>query len=879
MKTRPLPGSLADKRIPTVAVARRFRRPRFLRELVWVPVEDRIIVDGSDRLHILKPGTNPELLQKLILLMDGSRTVSELESAFSSVPAQDLHVAVSQLSSYGLVEDGDSNPAGIANIQTLSFLRRYVGATRANCNGLEAYERLLRSNVLILASGKGTQDASILQALLKRTGIGRVELLAEEAFYSKIMQNRVLPKDTLVIAASLSAEDYERNAALDEWCFERRISWLHAVVDENANYADIGPVFNGPETPCYRCYHAMHSVKLGCETSPAEHSPALDSTCLLAMLAVEITYLLSRIGPVLSGRDFRRYDLNTGDSKVLRCSRLPDCHLCQPLLAAAPKVGVSASQTTIDTAIIFEDFAGLPSRSLAPFGPPPSEHSMIPLYQSKHLPNCKHWDLSHEVPELREDILEILRSGKASSGRPLTIDDLTVLLLTTAGIRDSQAGITKVKRWAATAGNLGSVELWLAVRCVEGLAPGYYYYQPHHHALAEFHRRAGALEVADFMGRVLPNGSGSLPDVLVFFTGAMGRVAQKYGPFAYRLVNLDAGAAMSQLHLVARCLNVMSETVCRWPDDLIEEQLNLEPFEEHCTGVVKLFGSADADESDRRNIPQPAASRHDLPASAKLPSEFGGLSVQEVLQMAYRESRIKEEELGLRPFAVSAPYMDSAGDEPLVDVAVPLPGILHPGEPVEKVLAGRTSVRHYTHEPVSLDQIDAMLSCAQRGDIRDWPEEQIRGQGLNFFVLAFRAHGLEPGVYRYDPKDRVLRFCGPPPSATETVELFVQHEFAAASLVIWITGNLAGACARHGAFGHRLLLLRSGAASHRLWMAALGMGLAGTIVAGVIPGAARRQLGFDGYKQTSLLAVALGYKAEFPKRPLTHAGTRGNGGL
>ena len=80
----------------------------------------------------------------------------------------------------------------------------------------------------------------------------------------------------------------------------------------------------------------------------------------------------------------------------------------------------------------------------------------------------------------------------------------------------------------------------MIVRCVEGLSPGLYFYQPQEHSLACFDQRSGALEVDEFMRRVSPADSKDLADVLVVFTGALHRVARKYGAFGYRLINLDA---------------------------------------------------------------------------------------------------------------------------------------------------------------------------------------------------------------------------------------------------------------------------------------------------------------------------------------------------
>jgi hypothetical protein len=45
-------------------------------------------------------------------------------------------------------------------------------------------------------------------------------------------------------------------------------------------------------------------------------------------------------------------------------------------------------------------------------------------------------------------------------------------------------------------------------------------------------------------------------------------------------------------------------------------------------------------------------------------------------------------------------------------------------------------------------------------------------------------------------------------------------------------------------------------------MTALSLGLSGCMVAGVVPGAARRLLGFDGYGTASLLAFVMGHQEE-----------------
>ncbi|MGH9914877.1 MAG: hypothetical protein ACRD63_06265, partial [Pyrinomonadaceae bacterium] len=55
-------------------------QPRFLRELVIVPLEDILVVDGGDQLQILQGKATQSLLPNLIDLMDGSRTGNQLET-------------------------------------------------------------------------------------------------------------------------------------------------------------------------------------------------------------------------------------------------------------------------------------------------------------------------------------------------------------------------------------------------------------------------------------------------------------------------------------------------------------------------------------------------------------------------------------------------------------------------------------------------------------------------------------------------------------------------------------------------------------------------------------------------------------------------------
>jgi hypothetical protein len=175
------------------------------------------------------------------------------------------------------------------------------------------------------------------------------------------------------------------------------------------------------------------------------------------------------------------------------------------------------------------------------------------------------------------------------------------------------------------------------------------------------------------------------------------------------------------------------------------------------------------------------------------------------------------------------------------------------------ILAQRTTVRTYSTDSVLPDQLATMLDCAWRGDHEAWNEEHL-ALPLSFYVLAWNLASFQPGVYAYDAENPGLLWVASARSFHDSMNLFVQPEFASAAVVIWIAADLSAACTRLGALGHRLLLLRAGSAGHRLWSAALAMGLSGGVTAGLVNGAAREQFGLDGYRQVGLLGFATGTK-------------------
>ena len=845
-------------------------RPRFVPGLVVVPVEDGLLIDGTDRLQLLKLDTSQTLIPRLIALMDGSRTLAQLEDTFQGVPREHVRVALSKMLDCGLVEDFRNSLEGtVPNPETLAFLCRHVGVTRANSNGLEAYLKLDVSEIAILNSNGPSDAGELLRCLLEKTGTRSVEVLDRTSLETWRPQTMRSDGLRLLISFCLGGEDREWHRDLDDWCYEHKVAWLRVVIEDNRGCVDIGPLFQGAELACFRCFCQVH-LKSDRREPPIR--PGTDYRFWASLVAVEVTYLLTQIGPVTMRREFHRYYPGNWQARQLRFPRVPGCSRCRPLShKEKTKSSEPAEHGMIDTAVMFEDCSD--QHGVLPTLRMRQEHSHASVrlsQQAKRMFSSQQYTLDRSLLTVGPGVLNMLLGNEATPAQnALTIDQLKTILLVTGGIRDLQHTSPKVQRWAATAGNLGSVELFAAVRDVKGLQPGLYFYQPREHSLADLRWKRGMPDISEFMRRVVGchiRCAEDLPDVLVLFTGAFRRVAQKYGTFAYRLINLDAGAALSQFRMVARSLNLWSHAAFPWADDLLEEQLNLEPFAEQATVVAAL---------SRRECMGFSGVAYDRETTGALNSlsekpayDFCDLPLPVITEMLFRESRTSEHQVAaLRPAQLRRLHTLERRDAS----GLRLPLTACGGPSVVELLAARSSVRWYLPDSVLVCQITTILASAHNFDAHEWPTEHLEGEALNFLVLACRVEGLDQGLYEFNAATHTLSFVDRLYTIQQRCDLFVQKEFALAPLVIWIVGNLAASCYRRGALGHRHMLLRAGAAGHRLWMTALAMGLSGCIVAGVSPSVARRQLALDGYRRASLLAVAVGYEGSPTGEPTSDA--------
>jgi len=76
--------------------------------------------------------------------------------------------------------------------------------------------------------------------------------------------------------------------------------------------------------------------------------------------------------------------------------------------------------------------------------------------------------------------------------------------------------------------------------------------------------------------------------------------------------------------------------------------------------------------------------------------------------------------------------------------------------PLEDVLRSRTAARVYGDEPLTIDEVGAVLAAAAQGDATSWDREHRAGLALDLVLVAWRVAGLGVAAHLYRPTQHAL---------------------------------------------------------------------------------------------------------------------------
>ena len=187
-------------------------------------------------------------------------------------------------------------------------------------------------------------------------------------------------------------------------------------------------------------------------------------------------------------------------------------------------------------------------------------------------------------------VLEDRRSVRAhDDDRPLTVARLGEFLDRCAGVRQDWdvAGAELSRRPYPSGGALHELDLYLAVRRVDGLAPGFYRYDPYGHRAVPVagltppvRRMLGLAATATEMA--------GEPQLLVVVAARYGRLFAKYRAIGYALVLKHVGVLTQVMYSVATAMELAPCAVGTGDSDAFAAAAGVDPLEESSVGEFVL---------------------------------------------------------------------------------------------------------------------------------------------------------------------------------------------------------------------------------------------------------------------------------------------------
>jgi SagB-type dehydrogenase family enzyme len=166
---------------------------------------------------------------------------------------------------------------------------------------------------------------------------------------------------------------------------------------------------------------------------------------------------------------------------------------------------------------------------------------------------------------------------------------------------------------------------------------------------------------------------------------------------------------------------------------------------------------------------------------------------------------------------------------------------------LEQALAGRRSVRSFSSDPLSLEEVSLLLWAAQGVTDPDGGRTAPSAGALyplEILLVAGAVEGLAAGVYRYRPGRHALeRAAAGDRRATLAAAARGQEWVRRAAAVLVAAGVPRRTAARYGARAPRYVWLEAGSAGQNVYLEATALGLATVMVGAFDDAAVGRALG------------------------------------
>lgn len=187
-------------------------------------------------------------------------------------------------------------------------------------------------------------------------------------------------------------------------------------------------------------------------------------------------------------------------------------------------------------------------------------------------------------------VLEERTSIREYGERPITAAQLGEFLYRVARVKEvyseGEAG-EYTKRPYPSAGASYEIEFYLTIEQCEGLAPGFYWYNPLNHTLSFIHEANKETEQMLFDANQSMSGSDH-PQVLITLAARFQRVSWKYQSLAYSLILKDVGVLYTTMYLVATAMHLAPCALGAGDSDIFSKLSGTDYLKETSVGEFML---------------------------------------------------------------------------------------------------------------------------------------------------------------------------------------------------------------------------------------------------------------------------------------------------
>ncbi|SOD61570.1 SagB-type dehydrogenase domain-containing protein [Streptomyces zhaozhouensis] len=542
--------------------------PALRRGLAVIAHEGGTIVQGGTRRHVFRGRTAREVLPALLPLLDGTRTRPRLCAAVG-LSAPQLDAVLALLRRRGLLEERRGWGAERVADHVADFVSRGVEWTGAHRDAGGWLDALGRTCALVYGPA-GT--AGVIAADLAESGVGHTGTPPPPGRAPE--QAPAAPASRGAARTLLVVVDEPGQDGLLERVAAQGAAWdvpvLRVAVD--GARVELGPVFLSGYTACVACCRAGRAAAGWGE--PRAVDP--DTRDLLAGLACsEALALLGGSSTTAPARTLRAVSVPDGRSERFFVAPEPGCPACGTGPAAEDGAAVAE---------LYEWTVERPPPPAVRPGDPPQDVAARwadlagdrPARSFLTRPRCP-------LPAARLPVPGTFGVRTARpAGDPSGTAEIADVLARVGGFRDIDD--PAAGRWAPSGGSLASVELYLLTREGQVDLPGTVFrYDDTRHELIAVRPEPVPLD------RALRSTDLRAEDVghVLVMVAAHQRLAAKYGGFAYRLAQLDAGCATTQLSAVLHSRGASVDFASAWGPDLAVT-LDLVPGDQYVTAVAAV---------------------------------------------------------------------------------------------------------------------------------------------------------------------------------------------------------------------------------------------------------------------------------------------------